>query len=435
MRVAYFTNQYPATSHTFIRREIHALEARGHRLFRYAIRPGAELVDPGDVFERSITDHVLSLGVIRLAASIAKGLMSQPLRSLRAARAAFRYASVSRRGHLVHLAYLAEAFVVANWCRRDRIEHLHVHFGTNPATVGALVHELTAIPFSFTVHGPEEFDRADEHGLGSKVAAASFVAAVSSFGRSQLMRWAGFEDWHKIHVVHCGLDSDYLHRPDIQPTGGRVLLCVARLAEQKGHLALLEAAAALRRHGVDFELRLVGDGPLRNIIQTRIDELDLADHVRLLGSLPQQAVRGEISACRALLLPSFAEGLPVVLMEAMALCKPVISTYIAGIPELVRPEHGWIVAAGDTSALAEAMQEALAADPAALSRMGSLGRLQVLKRHDIAVSAHLLERHIAAAADDRATRGSSSSARLESEAVADKVAQEIGRGSTRPAAE
>ena len=422
MRVAYFTNQYPATSHTFIRREILAVEARGHRVFRYAVRPEADLVDPADVAERSITDHVLSQGSLHLVTSIIKGLISRPLRSMRAARAALRYSSTSRRGTFVHLAYLAEAFVVANWCRRDRVEHLHVHFGTNPATVGALVHELTAIPFSFTLHGPEEFDRAEEHGLRSKVAAASFVATVSSFGRSQLMRWARFEDWHKIHVVHCGLDKDYLHRPEFRRHGGHVLLCVARLAEQKGHMALLEAAAKLRQRGVEFELRLVGDGPLRSIIDSRIAELGLRDHVRLLGSLPQQAVRGEISACRALLLPSFAEGLPVVLMEAMALGKPVISTYIAGIPELVGPEHGWLVPAGDISALSKVMQEALAADRATLSQMGSLGRRRVLKRHDIAVSASLMERLMEEAGGILPARGSSSSPTLGAKAMADEVA-------------
>lgn len=395
MRIAYFTNQYPATSHTFIRREIQAMEARGHEVFRYAVRCKPEdLVDPEDIREYEATHHVLALRKTRLIAEAARGLIAHPYQAMRAVRAALRYSAASSRGLFVHLAYLAEALVIANWCRRDGVEHIHVHFGTNPATVGALVHDLTGIPFSFTVHGPEEFDYTREHGLRAKIAASSFVAAVSSFGRSQLMRWAAPEDWRKIHVVHCGLDHIYLRQPPAR-VRSRSLLCVARLSEQKGHLLLLEAAAMLRSRGIDFQLRLAGDGPLRSAIENRVRELSLTERVHLLGSLPQSAIREEILKSQALVLPSFAEGLPVVLMESMALGAPVISTYVAGIPELVQPDSGWLVPAGDAEALCVAMKAALDMDHVAMADMGGKARARVLARHNVATSALLLEQHMA----------------------------------------
>ena len=181
MRIAYFTNQYPATSHTFIRREILAMEARGHTILRYALRCSpTELVDPDDIAELKRTSHVLRLPRTRLLANIIRSFVSSPTATMRAALIAKRYSAHSKRGPIVHLAYLAEALVIADWCRRDDVEHIHVHFGTNPATVAALVHELTRIPFSVTVHGPEEFDRPPEHALGLQTAAASCVAAYLS---------------------------------------------------------------------------------------------------------------------------------------------------------------------------------------------------------------------------------------------------------------
>lgn len=394
MRIAYFTNQYPATSHTFIRREIKAMEARGHTIFRYTLRCSPEdLVDSEDFAELQRTHVVLSMTKAQLVAKAALGAVTGPYRAARAAALTKRYSARSTRGLFIHFAYLVEALVLADWCRRDEIDHLHVHFGTNPATVGALVHELTGIPFSITVHGPEEFDRPHEHALGPKIAATSFVAAISFFGRSQLMRWAPPEEWSKLHVVHCGLDSAYTAQP--APKGiSRSLLCVGRYAEQKGHLLLIEAAAMLRDRGEHFQIRLAGDGPLRAVMERRIRECGLENEVLLLGSLPQAAIREEIRSAHAFVLPSIAEGLPVAIMESMALGTPVISTYVAGIPELVQPEHGWLVPAGDPVALCDAMQQALATDLATIVEMGAKARAKVLTHHDIATSALLLERHI-----------------------------------------
>lgn len=392
MRIAYFTNQYPAPSHTFIRREIVALEARGHRVERYAVRPfrGA-LKDPDDIGEVRRTRHILLTPTIGALASIARQLLSHPKSSLRALGSTFRFARTSGGRYLRHLVYFFEAMILADWCRRDEIDHLHVHFGTNPATVATLANQIGGVKFSFTVHGPEEFDRPETLGLCDKIRASSFVVAVSSYGRSQLLRWADLGDWRKVKVVHCGIDQRYLS-DDVQRHGADPrLVCIARLSEQKGHLLLLQAAANLRAEGMRFELVLVGDGPLRTEIEYEVKRLGLGDTVVLTGTISQDDVRSEILRAKALVLPSFAEGLPVVLMESMALRRPVISTYIAGIPELVQPDNGWLVPAGDLEALAGAMRQVLFASDIELFGKGEAGRRRALERHDINRSAAALE--------------------------------------------
>lgn len=399
MRIGYFTNQYPAPSHTFIRREIAALEARGHDLLRYAVRQYAgELKDCDDLLESVKTSHILASGPLLILTGCARTFLSNPSGVARAFGSAMRFAQVSKRGYLMHLIYLMEAIILARWCVRDRIEHLHVHFGTNPATVAALACEITKIPFSFTVHGPEEFDRPEDLDLGRKTSKASFVVTVSSFGRSQLMRWASPEHWEKIKVVHCGIDDRYREEQHADLSVEQRLVCVGRLTEQKGQMLLIQAAARLRKTGMDFKLVLVGDGPLRSDLEEEIERLSLQEIVILTGWLPQKAVRDEMARARATVLPSFAEGLPVVLMESMALKRPAISTYVAGIPELVTPENGWLVPAGDIPALADAMGSALAASREELVRMGNAGRQRVLDRHDIAQSAALLDVLIASVA-------------------------------------
>lgn len=421
MRIAYLTNQYPATSHTFIRREIAALEQRGHTISRYAVRASESiLADPADRIELLKTDHILGQGYSKIVFLAAGEALKRPVRTLKAFRLMLQFASASQRGMLRHLAYMVEALVVSHWCRRDRVQHLHVHFGTNPATVGALVNEVTGIPFSFTVHGPEEFDNPRLHALGQKVQRASFAVAISSFGKSQLMRWADSADWDKIHVVHCGLDEAYLKEPAAKASDEPRLLCIARLSEQKGHLVLLQAARLLRDRGIAFSLTLGGDGPMRGEIEATIQRLRLEDCVRIAGWISQAQISEELAASRATVLPSFAEGLPVVLMESMALQRPPITTYVAGIPELVWPDAGWLVPAGDAEALAEALQAAIQADPETLREMGNRARDRALARHGIKHSAMLLERHIAKVAL-RSGSVNLAAAPLSGQAMADEV--------------
>jgi glycosyltransferase involved in cell wall biosynthesis len=283
----------------------------------------------------------------------------------------------------VHLVYLAEACRIVLWLRREGAAHVHAHFGTNSAEVAMLANRLGGPRWSFTVHGPEEFDKAPSIGLAGKIRRAEFVVAVSSYGRSQLYRLVEHALWPKVHVVHCGLDAAFMAAVNV-PSLPRRLVCVGRLCEQKGQVLLIEAAHRLAADGTDFELVLAGDGELRADIEALIRRYKLQDRVRITGWISGARVREEILAARALVLPSFAEGLPVVLMEAMALQRPVISTYVAGTPELVIPgEHGWLVPAGDVDALTQAVRACLDAPADVLRRMGEAAHQRVLERHDV----------------------------------------------------
>jgi glycosyltransferase involved in cell wall biosynthesis len=236
--------------------------------------------------------------------------------------------------------------------------------------------------WSFTTHGPEEFDAPLALSLGEKIGRAHRAVAVSSFGRSQLCRWVAPDQWGKIAVVHCGIEPAGF-APAPLPDGGPRLVAIGRLAPQKGFALLVEAMAVAAPRLPGLHLTLVGDGELRPGIEAAIARHGLHGQITLAGWQDEAGVRAAIAGASALILPSFAEGLPVVLMEAMAMGRPVIATAIAGVPELVTAETGWLVPAGDAAALAAAIVE-LAATPAArLQAMGAAARARVLDRHDI----------------------------------------------------
>jgi glycosyltransferase involved in cell wall biosynthesis len=408
MRVAYLVNQYPHVSHTFIRREIAALEAGGVEVERFSIRPSAEeLVDPADRTERLRTQVLLDAGFAGLVFALTAMAFRRPLPWLHALGAAVRLGRRSGRGVLRHLAYFAEACVLVRRLRRRSVRRLHAHFGTNSTAVAMLASLLGGPPYSFTVHGPEEFDCPESISLREKVARSVGVVVVSDFGRSQLLRWAAQEDWPKVRVVRCGLDAAFLAAgPQPIPEVSR-LVCVGRLAEQKGQLLLLEALARVAAEGIDFEMRLAGDGPLRAALEDRIRALGLDERVRITGWLSGKAVRQELLDARLMVLPSFAEGLPVVLMEALALGRPVVSTYIAGIPELVENGvNGWLVPAGSVAALADALAEALRAPTETLVRMGRVGAARAAALHSAShEAAKLAEMFRATPAVREATMG------------------------------
>jgi glycosyltransferase involved in cell wall biosynthesis len=393
MRVAYLVNQYPHVSHTFIRREIAMLEEFGVAVERFSIRPPPpDLVDEADRAERGRTRVLLAdrVGVVTSALLLA---LTRPLRWLTAIAAAIRLGRRSPRGVLRHLAYFCEACYLTRQLWARGATHLHAHFGTNPAAVAMFARLLGGPPYSFTAHGPEEFDQPQSLSLGEKVRHAAFAIAISSFGRSQLFRWCRSSDWNKIHVVRCGLDADFLTTPPTPVPNNIRLVCVGRLCEQKGQLLLIDAAVQLAKHAPGFELVLVGDGPRRAVLEQRIASHGLQDIVRITGWLSNAGVRREVQAARALVLPSFAEGLPVVLMEALALGRPVVTTFVAGIPELVRDGvNGWLIPAGDVDALAAAMFAVLSTPADKLTSMGSAGAAAVQKLHDVRREvAHLAE--------------------------------------------
>jgi len=385
MRIAYLVNQYPKVSHSFIRREIHALERFGLKIDRIAIRGwDDEQVDELDAAERQRTRYALKDGSKALLVSLFRVLLRRPDRLRICLRLAWAMSRRADRPLLVHLIYLAEACRIVQWLEKDGVDHLHAHFGTNSAEVALLVHELGGPPWSFTVHGPEEFDKAPLIHLAEKLRRCAFVVPISSYGRSQLFRMLDRESWHKVHVVHCGLEASFFAREPAPPVTAPRFVCVGRLCEQKGQLLLLEAARQLMMRGVEFELVLIGDGEMRPDVDAFIVRHGLQQRIRVTGWLLNEAVVEQIRQARALVLPSFAEGLPVVLMEAMALGRPVITTFVAGIPELVESgTNGWLVPAGDIEALVGAMRACLEISTEKLATMGVAARARVAARHDV----------------------------------------------------
>jgi colanic acid/amylovoran biosynthesis glycosyltransferase len=386
MRIAYLINRYPAVSHSFIRREIQALERLGHDVLRISIRGlGEPLPGREDQLEQHRTRYVLQQGPFQLTVALLRRSLTRPLSLLSAFRLAWKTGRRAERPLAIQFIYLLEACRIAEWLSAEGVEHLHAHFGTNSAQVAMLVRELGGPPWSFTVHGPEEFDKAPLIALSEKIRRAEFVVAISSFGRSQLYRLVSRDHWKKVHVVHCGIEAAFHDVPG--PRNGylgRRLICIGRLCEQKGQLLLLDAMRVLVERGTQFELVLAGDGEMRDELEQLVAEHRLEPFVRITGWISGDQVRQEILAARAMVLPSFAEGLPVVLMEAMALGTPVISTFVAGIPELVKPgDHGWLVPAGDVDGLVSAMKECLDASSEALEQMGARTRTQVLQSHNI----------------------------------------------------
>jgi glycosyltransferase involved in cell wall biosynthesis len=384
MRIAYLVNEYPKVSHTFIRREILALERRGFEIVRVALRGwDQDLADPEDRVERDRTWFVLREGAPALLLAVMRMMFTQPLRLLRATTLACRMSRGAERPLPVHLAYLVEACRIVLWLRGKRVRHLHAHFSTNPAEVAMLAHVLGGPQWSFTAHGSATLENPTLIGLPEKVRRCAFLVTVCSFGRGQVLRFADQQDRAKVHVVHCGLDSAFFETPTGLESSRR-LVCVGRLCKEKAHFLLLEAARRLSAQGVDFELVLAGDGELRAEIEELIERYDLRSRVRITGWLSGEQVRNEILSSRALVLPSLIEGLPVVIMEAMALRRPVISTFVAGIPELVKcDEHGWLVPAGDVDGLAEAMRACLETPADVLSQMGEAAHTRALERHSV----------------------------------------------------
>ncbi|MDX2021235.1 MAG: glycosyltransferase [Deltaproteobacteria bacterium] len=390
--VGYLVNQYPKGSHTFVRREIRALEALGFRVTRVSVRRSGEpMTDAADAEEAAQTRVILEAGAGALLMGVLLTALAVPLLFCKAVALAIRVGRRSEKGRLYHLVYLAEACLLRRWLRRGGVGHVHAHFGTNSATVAMLAAALGGVTYSFTIHGPEEFDKAPLLSLAEKVARARFVAVISHFGRSQLYRLCRSEDWDKVVIVPCGLDASFLDESPVPvpPQGG--LVCVGRLSEQKGHVSLCKSIAALANEGTPLSVTFIGDGELRGLVEATIAEHNLQGQVTLAGWKDTAGVKAALQGARALVLPSFAEGLPVVIMEALAMGRPVITTYVAGIPELVEHgKNGWLVAASDTGALAAAMKAALQTESQTLLKMGTEGRARVLQRHNIQTSARLL---------------------------------------------
>lgn len=388
-RLAYLTSLYPAASHTFILREVTELRALGFEVETCSMRrpDDSHMIGPEEEAARASTFYAVEEG--RNPATFLGALgsaLSAPGRFFGALGLAWRTAPPGLKGLLKQGAYFAEALVLARHLKARGVDHLHNHFADPSANVAMLTSALSDIPFSYTLHGPAELYEPRTWQLAEKTARAKFVACISHFARSQAMYFSDPEHWGKLRIIHCGVIPERYETaaPERSDTGPN-LLFVGRLTPIKGLRVLMDAFAAAREIRPDLRLTLVGDGDDR----AHLEKLaaPMGDAVRFLGFQSQDGVARALAEADALVLPSFAEGLPVVLMEALAAAKPVICTQVAGVGELVENGvSGFIVPASDVESLTARILE-LAEDPERRRRMGAAGREKVRAEFDIRLEA------------------------------------------------
>jgi glycosyltransferase involved in cell wall biosynthesis len=392
MRIAYLTSQYPATSHTFISREVAAVRALGVNLETFSIRPpsAVELSDESLAEQARSTFTVLKQPWTRFLAAHVSTFASRPATYVRTLSLAARHRPPGFRAFGLAMAHFVESVVLAQQLKRRGIVRVHNHFANSGATVGYLASTLLGLPWSFTMHGISETDYPAGLTLGRKVEAADFVACVSYFGRAQAMRLVSPEHWGKLHVVRCGLPITQLPSQSAAKAVTR-LICVGRLSAEKGQAGLLEAFAAVARKNNQIELLFVGDGPEGEQLRARAAALEIGDCVTFAGRLGERQTLEEIARSDVLVLPSFMEGLPIVLMEAMAIGTPVIASRVAGIPELVEDdETGLLFSPSRWDELAACM-ERLLSDLPLRNRLAMAARERVIRDFDIGVSARKMQ--------------------------------------------
>lgn len=329
--IAYLVSDYFAPSHTFVRREVKALQKMGARVVAFSIQPSNSAAsDVQCILGRSLLDYSVAL---------LWALATRPSNFFSTWGLALRHRPPGIRGLIWSQFHFIEAIMLARLLEREKCTRLHNHFANSAATVGMIAAHFLRISWSLTLHGISETDFPAGMLLGEKLQRAEFVACASYFMRAQAMRMAGFDHWSKMHIVRCGIDHSTLpHLIDnkiAEHDDTVALICVGRLSAEKGYFGFLDSLARLAEHNLKFSLTIIGDGPSSVEIHARVTVLGLTDRVRFLGALPEAETLAEIARADVLVLPSLMEGLPVVLIEALALGKPVVAARVAGVPELI----------------------------------------------------------------------------------------------------
>jgi colanic acid/amylovoran biosynthesis glycosyltransferase len=392
VRLAYLTGQYPRATDTFIQREVETLRSLGYHVQTFAVRkpPETENVGAESAVERSSTIYLLP--PVDLFRAHALQLLSAPRRYFSAMMLAARTCPPGLKAAGRQIAYFAEAAMLSRLMKKHSLSHLHNHFADSSCSVAAIAAELGGFTFSFTMHGPAEFYEPNLWWIDEKVRRALFVNCISHFCRSQAMVFSQVDCWNKLRIVHCGVDPSLFEVRKHAERGNR-LLFVGRLVAAKGLPILLETLTQLE----DTVLQVVGDGPDRRMLEDIARSLGLADRVSFLGYQSQTQVRELLKQTDVFALSSFAEGVPVVLMEAMAAGIPVVATRIAGIPELIHHEEsGLLVSPGDAAGIASAIRQLLG-DPELRNRYAAAGRKQIEREFNINVETRWLARILTSA--------------------------------------
>jgi colanic acid/amylovoran biosynthesis glycosyltransferase len=386
--IAYLIGHYPGVTLTFILREVLQLRRMGWRIETASVnRPewGQDGIPEAEALEAARTFYVKARSGPRILWDLAACLVSRPRGFLSGLFFALRLGAFDLNAVLHHFFYFVEAVVVGQWMRRSNLRHLHVHFAIATSTVALIVGKTYGIPYSIMVHGSDEFYDVSFHHLREKIEGASFLCCVSRFCRSQLMAAAPRQHWEKMEICPLGVDPE-IFEPRHTATGRFNIACVGRMGPRKGQAVLLAATARLLQRGRGVHLSLIGDGPDRQALESEANRLNIRESVTFHGWINQSRIREFLERADVFVLPSFAEGVPVCLMEAMAMEIPCIATFIAGIPELIHSgEDGILVPASDADLLAEAIEK-LIDDPALCRRLAQAGRRTVMDNYNLAAN-------------------------------------------------
>jgi colanic acid/amylovoran biosynthesis glycosyltransferase len=408
--IAYLVSQYPAPSHTFIRREVAALRKHGIHVETHSVRPGESLSE-ADRSEEARTFVLQRESPLALGSALLTTLARRPGRWLSTLAATLRLRPRGAVALAKASAHFVEAMRLAAELERRGATHVHSHFANSASRIGLAASRYLGIGWSVTLHGLSDFGGPATELLREQVRASTFVVSATQYGIAQAMRLSDPADWHKLHLVRCGVDAASRPEPRREPlrAGQRVrFLSVGRLAPEKAHTGLLSALARVVADGVDAELTLIGGGPEEGRIRAAVSTLGLTERVVLRGAQPEPAVLRAMGEADVFVLSSLSEGLPVVLMEALAAKLPVVAPLLHGIPELVQHERtGLLYTVGRWDELADRMR-ALAVDAAMRERLGTAGRRRVLEEFDAEAAALPLSRLLSQR--DRAWRGAPSAA-------------------------
>jgi glycosyltransferase involved in cell wall biosynthesis len=398
-RLAYVLTNYPQLFATFIADEIQALEARGFLVHPIAMNSptSSDLSGAHERAERDRTFYLKARGPWSVLLALSRALLASPLGLARTMWSGVRTAEFDLKAALWRVFHTIEAILVWDHCRSVGVRHVHAHFGLTPSTIAWLACTFGNLAggrwtWSFTIHGYQDFVNEREAALAVKAESARHIVCVSAFTRSQIMRISDPLHWEKFHVVRCGIDLDrFTYAPSDQISGVPKIVVVGRLSAEKGHGVLLEALSLLRRDGTDAMVEFAGDGGYRSDLEAQAVRLGVADRVRFLGGLHPSEIPEHLRRADIFCLPSFSEGLPVSIMEAMAVGIPVVTTYIGGIPELaVNGETALVVPAGSPEHLAAALARLLQDDDLR-QRMVREARRRVEALHSLPKNARMLE--------------------------------------------
>ncbi len=401
MKLGYLIGQYPALTHTFVLREVRELRRHGVDIRLVSVsrcdRPITKL--SADEAEEAIqTFSVRGAGYLHALVVNLRILCTHPLGYARGLIYAWTMSRGAPRLLVMYSLYFFEAVVAGDYFERSGVTDIHTHFSS---TLSLILARIFRVRYSLTVHGPAEFEDVVGFHLAQKVAEATFVVTVSHFGLSQVMNASDSTHWHKVVMLPLGVDVTEFRPKFVQraPNEPFRLLSVGRLAATKGYPILIRAVVLLRKRGRNISLTLVGEGPGRCILEKLIALHRLERYVRLAGPCNHNRVVDYYASSDVFVVSSFLEGIPTVLMEAMAMELPCVATWITGIPEIIENEvEGLLVPPASASAIADAV-ERLIQDPERARQLGIAARRKVVAKYHLASNverlAHELRRRLA----------------------------------------